>query len=54
MMKPVPSISQAYSMLLQHETQYEVQSISHIVPESASLSASFGGQKFPPKLNLSG
>lgn len=37
MMKPLPSINQAYSLLMQDEKQREVHSVSHFMMESASM-----------------
>ncbi|XP_074326857.1 uncharacterized protein LOC141664804 [Apium graveolens] len=40
MRSPLPSIGQVYSLLLQEETQREIHTTSHFLPESASLNAS--------------
>ncbi|XP_074373494.1 uncharacterized protein LOC141713822 [Apium graveolens] len=40
MRSPLPSIDQVYSLLLQEETQREIHSTGHFLPDSASLNAS--------------
>lgn len=54
MMKHIPTISQAYAMLLQEKKQTEIHTHVQFVPESASMTASYSGtqrygHKFTPK-----
>ena len=47
MMKPLPSISQAYALLSQEEKQREVHASSQFINESASMYASNHTQIHP-------
>lgn len=50
MMKPLPSVAQAYALLIQDEKQREVHSVSHFLPESASMNAKTGTHFFQKQI----
>ncbi|XP_019241958.1 PREDICTED: uncharacterized protein LOC109221994 [Nicotiana attenuata] len=54
MMNPLPSIAQAFSILIQEEKQRKVKPHSQFVMESASLNASTGNNNFRTNYNTSG
>ncbi|XP_019258158.1 PREDICTED: uncharacterized protein LOC109236429 [Nicotiana attenuata] len=54
MMNPLPSIAQAFSILIQEEKQREVKPHNQFVMESASLNSSTGNNSFRTNYNTSG
>ncbi|XP_019238294.1 PREDICTED: uncharacterized protein LOC109218385 [Nicotiana attenuata] len=59
MMNPLPSLAQAFSLLVQDEKQREIRPVSHLSVESTSLNVSASGQgsfktNFPTNNNYSG
>ena len=53
MMKPLPSISQAYALLIQDEKQKEVKAATQFIPESASMYAFNQSPMIPQQTNNS-
>ena len=49
MMTPFPSMSQAYSLLVQQERQRQVKTETHFLNENASLSAGISKKPLMPK-----